>query len=122
MNNFRYEGYPSQTIHSSPYLPYIQHTTQYTPQFYHTQAYPETPYEAFAKPKQPEHWPPVGSVEHPSPFSGAKPANHLSAHFQNNEGQVDLDKMIATVSQLANTYHQVSPIIKEFGTLLKNIR
>lgn len=34
----------------------------------------------------------------------------------------DLDKMLSTVGQLANTYHQVSPIVKQFGSLIKTFR
>ncbi|MYL46288.1 hypothetical protein GLV94_11605 [Virgibacillus halodenitrificans] len=53
---------------------------------------------------------------------GMQQGNGLLNYFQDNEGQMDLDKMLSTVGQLANTYHQVSPIVKQFGSFIKNFR
>ncbi|HLR52133.1 MAG TPA: YppG family protein [Candidatus Avamphibacillus sp.] len=57
-----------------------------------------------------------------NPYSFPKQPNNLLSQFQNTEGQLDVDKMINTVGQLASTYHQVAPIIKQFGAFIKNFR
>lgn len=50
-------------------------------------------------------------------------ANMLQTQQPTAPGQsFDLDKMLSTVGQLANTYHQVSPIVKQFGSLIKTFR
>lgn len=48
--------------------------------------------------------------------------NTLLTQFQNSEGQLDVDKMINTVGQIANTYHQVAPIVKQFSSFIKTFR
>lgn len=92
----------------------------------------QTPYEQFAKPQQPINWEtpmqqsanfmqPNGNGnfnQQPNPY----PANGIKNYFQDKDGQVDFDKMLSTVGQLANTYHQVSPIVKQFGSIIKNFR
>lgn len=37
----------------------------------------------------------------------------------NENNPFNFDTMISKVSQLASTYHQVSPIVKQFGTFVK---
>ncbi|QGS68037.1 hypothetical protein CV093_03205 [Oceanobacillus sp. 143] len=32
-----------------------------------------------------------------------------------------MDKMLSTVGQIASTYHQVSPIIQQFGSIIKTL-
>ncbi|MFC3039308.1 YppG family protein [Virgibacillus xinjiangensis] len=121
MSYFGFNGYPPRPDHIQPNPSYIQYSSQYPPQNIPMQVPPQTPYQAFAKPKHPEQWPHAGQLGYSS-FTGGKPGSNLFAYFQGNKGQVDIEKMIGTVSQLANTYHQVSPIVKEFGSILKNIR
>jgi len=55
-------------------------------------------------------------------YSSPKQPSNLLSQFQNTEGQFDVDKMINTVGQIASTYHQVAPIIKQFGSFIKNFR
>jgi hypothetical protein len=84
----------------------------------------QTPYEYFAKPQQPS-WPNLMQQtqgDYPPPQPPMKPAGSLMSNFQNEDGKVDIDKMLGTVGQMANTYHQVSPIFKQFGTFLKGFR
>ncbi|GAB3045396.1 YppG family protein [Virgibacillus ainsalahensis] len=112
-----YQNYAHQTAPYDKYAPHYSNSS-FEPGFH------QTPYEHFAKPKQPEFWPQY-MQSYPSYYqsSPVKPGNNnLFAYFQNNEGQVDVDKMISTVGQLANTYHQVSPIVKQFGSLIKSFR
>ncbi|NBJ71276.1 MULTISPECIES: hypothetical protein [Clostridia] len=48
---------------------------------------------------------------------------NMQANQSAGSGQsFDLDKMLSTVGQLANTYHQVSPIVKQFGSFIKAFR
>lgn len=51
-----------------------------------------------------------------------KQPGNLLTQFQNAEGQLDVDKMLNTVGQLANTYHQVAPIVKQFSSFMKTFR
>ncbi|WP_461180518.1 YppG family protein [Virgibacillus kimchii] len=86
----------------------------------------QTPYEYFAKPQQP-NWQNFSQQQtqiqgnHP-PRPPIKPAGGIMSNFQKEDGKVDIDKMLGTVGQMANTYHQVSPIFKQFGTFLKGFR
>ena len=82
----------------------------------------------------------IYSIQHPNPNPGnftsnyqsqvnpiqeGPPANQLNTlltQFQNSEGQLDVDKMINTVGQIANTYHQVAPIVKQFSSFIKTFR
>lgn len=50
------------------------------------------------------------------------PSPNAPSPFQNTNGQIDFDKMLSTVGQIANTYHQVAPIVKQFGSFMKSIR
>lgn len=75
-----------------------------------------TPYEQFEKPPLSFYY---GENEVPYPLPSMKPANGLIAHFQDENGQLDIDKMLSTVGQVANTYQQVYPIFKQIGGLLK---
>ncbi|WP_337017121.1 YppG family protein [Oceanobacillus massiliensis] len=85
----------------------------------------QTPYELFAKPELPIQWanetmnnPAQATPESNTTAAGPGPA----AYFQNGNGQLDFDKVISTVGQLASTYHQVSPIVKQFSSLIKTFR
>lgn len=100
----------------------------------------QTPYEQFAKPEIPVQWL-YGAQVNAEPsamnnvnngaaegFSGGNaenagsPAGSPTSYFYNGNGQIDFDKVLSTVGQLASTYHQVSPIVKQFSSLIKNFR
>lgn len=111
-----HQDYAYDTVHSSrlPYHPY----TSFSGKALH-----QTPYEQFAKPKQPAFWPnyiPTNSTSYQAD-PNANSATNPGTQSQKGE-QVDFDKMLSTVGQLANTYHQVSPIVKEFGSIIKAFR
>ncbi|MRH43639.1 hypothetical protein GH741_13255 [Aquibacillus halophilus] len=91
-----------------------------------------SPYHYFAKPLQPIEQP-VQQAQHwntnyqPVPNAPKQPLNQpptkgLISYFQDSNGQVDIDKMLNTVGQMANTYHQVSPIVKGIGSFVKGFR
>lgn len=84
--------------------------------------YYPTPFDVFAKPKQPMNWP-----FHPQSsdmFSQPQPAmpKNLLHYFQNDKGELDVDKMMSTAGQVANTVQQVSPVVKQVGDLMKQFR
>src|SRR5699024_10314840 len=58
---------------------------------------------------------------YPQPQTSNRPPGILS-QFQDENGQVDVNKMLATVSQLANTVQQVTPMIKQFSDFIKTFR
>ncbi|RDW15078.1 YppG family protein [Oceanobacillus chungangensis] len=83
----------------------------------------QTPYDYFQKPQQPLNWANQAATNPnfmQSPNGG--PTSNIKSFFQDGNGQVDFDKMLSTVGQLASTYHQVSPIIQQFGSIIKNFR
>lgn len=92
---------------------------QYSPEYYHMQGHvgPHQQNANFTNN-------PVMQLNHMDPNAAAMPKkpNNFLAQFQNGDGQIDVDKMLGTVGQLANTYHQVAPIIKQLGSFMKNFR
>ena len=42
--------------------------------------------------------------------------------FMNDDGQVDIQKMLQTVGQFADTVQQVSPVIKQLNDLVRSFR
>ncbi|MFD2627201.1 YppG family protein [Oceanobacillus kapialis] len=85
-----------------------------------------TPYAYFSKPQQPANWPDYMHATYPANFHSSPVAGEdsdISKQIPNTGGQqLDLDKVLSTVGQLANTYHQVSPIVKQFGSMMKLFR
>lgn len=83
----------------------------------------QTPFEYFTKPMQPMNWP--NNQQNPNAFSTPESFTQqpgILAQFQNENGQVDLNKMISTVGQLANTVQQVTPVVKQINDLFKTFR
>ncbi|ARI78849.1 YppG family protein [Halobacillus mangrovi] len=52
---------------------------------------------------------------------GAIPKTFMN-YFQDEEGQLDLDKMMSTTGQVMKTVKQVSPIVKGIGSFVKGIK
>lgn len=48
--------------------------------------------------------------------------NHMMQQFLTEDGQVDIQKMLQTISQFADTVQQVSPVIKQINDLVKSFR
>lgn len=122
MLNRPYYNYPPDMHKQYPYTQYPnnpytqQHGLQPQPQ--------QTPYEQFAKPQQPLNWVPMqqGEATNVNPEQGTGSGSGFKTFFQDQDGQVDFDKMLSTVGQLASTYHQVSPIVKQFGAIIKSFK
>lgn len=78
----------------------------------------QSPYEQFAKPPQPNQWNPYYSLEQQFPQYGQMQGPKGFMHyFQDKNGQLDLDKMLSTMGQMANTANQFSPLVKSLGSL-----
>ena len=92
-------------------------------QSYQTPNYPNlhlTPYERYAKPPQPLDLMSPNQEAYENP-QGQTQAGLLRA-FTDANGQVDFDKTMTTINQLASTYHQVSPIVRQVSALIKMFR
>ncbi|QDP39141.1 YppG family protein [Radiobacillus deserti] len=83
--------------------------------------YPMTPYQFYQKPPQPNNW---GNYFQQQPQQGqyGKPPNPIMQYFQDENGQLDVDKMFSTFGQISSTVKQVSPIVKEFGSMFKGMK
>ncbi len=78
----------------------------------------QSPYEQFAKPPQPNQWNPYYSLEQQFPQYGQMQGpKGFMYYFQDKNGQLDLDKMLSTMGQMANTANQFSPLVKSLGSL-----
>ncbi|HEY4601003.1 MAG TPA: YppG family protein [Cerasibacillus sp.] len=63
---------------------------------------------------------PLESPLNMSQIEQEQSGNGFLEYFYDGNGQLDIDKMLSTVGQVASIYHQVSPIIKQFGSFMKN--
>lgn len=79
-----------------------------------------SPYEMYAKPPQPEEW--AGQMDEGYFQMPKKQPNPIMAHFYDENGQMDVQKMLSTVNQLANTFQQVTPVIQQLGSFVRLIR
>lgn len=108
--NYHPPHHPYQhPFHSNPY-PHQQNINQ---QHMNQQPYPP-PYANMAHQKG--QWQP--------PYQGMAPKQKsftkgLMGYFQDDEGQIDFDKVLNTAGQVGNTYQQFSPLVKGIGSFFK---
>lgn len=50
------------------------------------------------------------------------PEQRFVQQFLDEHGQVNIEKLLKTIGQLANTIQQVSPVFKQLNELVRNIR
>lgn len=87
-----------------------------------------TPFEYFTKPEQPNHWPMAIGQDNPNFYPSQYPINNQDqspgflTQFQDENGQMNFDKVLSTVSQLANTFQQVTPVIQQVSAMIKTFR
>ncbi|HEX6594137.1 MAG TPA: hypothetical protein VF095_06075 [Bacillota bacterium] len=113
---------PPHSYRSLDYFDSVSHYPVEPPHYMYPfeqgyQGYARTPFDQYAKPKQPKNW--YESMHQPYTDDEQAP---MALHRENrtvNFEQIDLEKMLSTVGQLAETYQRVSPIVKEIGALLK---
>jgi len=58
------------------------------------------------------------------PYPGMAPKQQsikkgFMGYFQDDEGQLDFDKVLNTAGQVGNTYQQFSPLVKGIGSFFK---
>lgn len=113
-------NFPPQSYH---------HNEQQTPFYSHypnSPAPPPTPFSVYAKPAQPQNWPPFMQQNphfYPQQQQQAQqPTNSLIAYFQDQNGQMDYGKMLTTVSQVANTFQQVTPVVQQISSIINSFR
>lgn len=47
---------------------------------------------------------------------------HIMQQFLTEDGQVDIQKMLKTIGQFADTVQQVSPVIKQINDIIRSFR
>jgi|GEM_PF-1315482 len=78
---------------------------------------PLTPFEYYSKPVQPPIWPNYGQHHIPGQASPS-----FLTQYQDENGQMDVEKVLSTVGQFANTVQQISPVIQQVSSLIKTFR
>lgn len=99
--------------------PYNYYSPPFNDNANYYSAHFQTPFEMYSKPKLPVNWNPndqSGGMYKPSSAS-----NNLMQYFQNDNGEMDLDKVLTTVGKLANTFQQISPVVKDMGAMIKKL-
>lgn len=101
------------------YTPYQTFQKNWHPEgpYQHQVKQPLTPFEYYSKPIQPPIWPNDGQQNMPS-----QPSPSFLAQYQDANGQMDVEKVLSTVGQFANTVQQISPVIQQVGSLIKTFR
>lgn len=104
-----------------PFQPYQQQINQ--PLAEERPPVKQGPYVQFAKPPQPNQWNPYYSLEQQFPQYGQMNGQKgLMQYFQDKNGQLDLDKMLSTMGQVANTANQFSPLVKSLSSVLTGFK
>ncbi|WP_062515719.1 YppG family protein [Halobacillus sp. KGW1] len=60
--------------------------------------------------------------EQTASFDASSIPKGVMGYFQNEEGQLDFDKMMSTTGQVVKTMQQVSPIVKGLGSFVKGFK
>lgn len=114
-----YRFYETYHPYAYPYPPYVDNfygdATYYPPPYMN--GYPYYYHEQL--PQMPPPPPNAGQVM----SSEANQAeSRMLQQFLDENGQVDIQKMLQTVGQLADTVQQVSPVIKQVNDLIRQFR
>lgn len=98
------------------YYPYdYQQPYYYQPQI----AYP---YNGFDPNKYPDFDPQFMYQMPPQQDGGTANTNNVMQQFLDENGNVDIQKMLSTVGQLADTVQQVTPVIRQLNDLVRSFR
>lgn len=99
------EAFPNGLNRNHPYIPSASNTN-------HRNTRQElTPYDLFSKPELPTQY--LMSQQQNQAQSA------MNSGGANESNPLNFDSVISKVGQLASTYHQVSPIVKQFSTFVK---
>ncbi|MDY0395365.1 YppG family protein [Virgibacillus halophilus] len=110
------QPYPGQ---QQSYQPYPQQTNDPAPEgTAYSTAYPSdmTPFQQFDFPQQSPPWPTQMNPQQPMKHGG------VMGYFHDDNGQLDVDKMLSTVGHMANTFQQLTPVVKGLGSLFSAFR
>ncbi|WP_010529397.1 YppG family protein [Lentibacillus jeotgali] len=109
----RRRPYPYQQPYYSSQANFNPHTVN--PISENAQYYP-TAFDVYAKPKQPANWManPYGEAISPHQPKSSNPLYY----FQDHNGELDLDKILSTAGQVADTVQQMSPVIKQASHII----
>lgn len=83
---------------------------------------PMTPYDQFQKPIQPQQ---IASFYPGNPqmyAAGPQQNSSFINYFYDEHGQMDYGKVITTVSQVANAFQQVTPVVQQINSLIQSFR
>lgn len=113
-----YGPYQYQSFYSYPYgpYPYLDYYAPpyagYSMPYYSNAMMPPIPYDDYDVIRQPN------AVNSPT----NQQVNSMMQQFLNEHGQVDIQKMLQTVGQLADTVQQVTPVVRQLNDLIRAFR
>ena len=58
----------------------------------------------------------------PNPGGETTQEQRMLQQFLNEDGQVDIQKMLQTIGQFADTVQQVSPVVKQINDIIRSFR
>lgn len=111
-NDFQQEQYPYYSFYpqESYMMPYHQPMMNEQSHYYPYETYMYTPYP-YMNMQQQEAIAQDPSINNP-----------VLQQFVDENGQMDINKMLKTVGQLADTVQQVTPVIRQLNDVIKNFR
>lgn len=107
--------YPPNDYSTQQANAYPQYNPVYPDYYYHA---PNEYTAAYYNTNHPNAFPAYQTSRPKITKGQMNPAGFLS-QFQAASGQIDVNKMLATVGQLANTVQQVTPMLKQLSNLIK---
>ncbi|SEB18293.1 YppG-like protein [Thalassobacillus cyri] len=126
MFSYSDRNYQQQPFYPYPYQqqPMMGENPYGYPQSWNMPHAPGNPFEYYTKPMFPQQQNHMQSGYGSQPFfynNGVNPKNMIG-YFQDQNGQIDMDKMMKTVGQVAQTANQLSPLMKGIGGFIKGMR
>lgn len=102
---------------------YFQPQYEYGGGYVQPAYYPPYMYGNYAPPQAPAYVPePPYTQNFSGDLTDNAAANRVMQHFMDENGQIDIPKMLKTVGQFADTIQQVSPVIKQLNDLVRSFR
>ncbi|MGP4071488.1 YppG family protein [Piscibacillus sp. B03] len=113
MNNHRNQ------IFNEPDFP----NNYYYPSYYYPNQYSQNPYQQqFHNEQQPLYFEVPDQYEQNHSMNLQNTVAPLLQYFQDDQGEVDIDKVIATTNQFMKTASQIAPMVKTLNDFVKGMR
>src|SRR5690625_51614 len=111
-NDFQQEQLPYYSFYAQePYMtPYNQSVMYDQPYYYPYESYMYTPYSY------------MNNQPNERMVQESTISNSVLQQFLDENGQMDINKMLKTVGQVADTVQQVTPVIRQLNDVIKNFR